>query len=85
MAILDKIKGTHSNNRSMRIRYNLRQIVLKQQLFSIDCFSTALSAYVHEPCHMFGGDASKSFSHALTDAIEIMVQNKEQICEAEAS
>ena len=34
-----------------------------------------MSTYVHEMCHMFGGDSSENFSLGLTLAMEILLQN----------
>ena len=32
-------------------------------------------------CHMFGGDASASFSQALTFATELLLENQEKVIE----
>ena len=37
----------------------------------------AFAVYCHELCHCFGGDASKSFSNALTDVIALTVQKQD--------
>ena len=45
-------------------------------MFNKDNFNEALSTYIHEMCHMFGGDASVSFSNALTLAMEILIDKR---------
>ena len=50
---------------------------LKSSLFTVEGYYEALSTYVHEMCHSFGGDSSASFSQALTYAIKSLMVNKE--------
>ena len=63
------------NNRGLAIRYEIGEIYLKQSIFSSNGFFDALSTYVHEMCHVFGGDASNAFSQGLTFAMEILLAN----------
>ena len=82
MASLNKRKKIETNNMGIKIRYDLKYIHLKKQLFHKDRFSEALSTYVHELCHVFGGDSSANFSNALTHAIEIMMEHHKEIEQA---
>lgn len=82
MATLNKRKIIETNYLGLKIRYNLKYIHLKKQLFHKERFSEALSTYVHELCHVFGGDSSGNFSIALTYAIEILLKHYEEIEEA---
>jgi hypothetical protein len=38
-----------------------------------------LTVYIHELCHTFGGDKYESFSYAITEALEIVLNNSEII------
>ena len=50
---------------------------MKSSLFTVEGYYEALSTYVHEMCHSFGGDSSASFSQALTYAIKLLMVYKE--------
>ena len=63
------------NIKGRYIRYDVGVIYLKNSVFCKDGYYDALSTYVHEMCHMFGGDKSDAFSNGLTDAIEILLKN----------
>lgn len=63
------------NNRGLAIRYEIGEIYLKKSIFSSKGFFDALSTYIHEMCHVFGGDASNAFSQGLTFAMEILLSN----------
>ena len=65
----------------MPIRYDVGKIYLKSGIFRREGYYDALSTYVHEMCHMFGGDASASFSQALTFATELLLENQEKVIE----
>ncbi|QEN05600.1 hypothetical protein EW093_13045 [Thiospirochaeta perfilievii] len=54
-------------------------IDLFKDLFNKNSFHSALSTYLHELCHMFGGDKSAKFSLVLTKAIEILIANNHKI------
>jgi hypothetical protein len=71
-----KRKKRSVNASGLRIRYDLQYIELKENLFTAGQFMNALATYCHELCHCFGGDASASFSFALTKAISLIVQRK---------
>lgn len=77
MAVIYKKQNQMLNSMGMRIKYDVRKLYLKSVLFTADGYYKALSTYVHEMCHSFGGDSSASFSLALTFAIELLMANKE--------
>ncbi len=79
LACLTKMPGKHYNKCNIRIRYKLIKVYLKHNVFAEDKFHMALSTYIHELCHIFGGDASSSFSEALTYAMTILLVNSEAI------
>ncbi len=54
-------------------RYRVRRVYLQKHLFNPDKFPEALSVYLHEVCHAFGGDQSASFSGALSLIITRLV------------
>lgn len=84
MAVLKKSNKKIKNEYGLKIKNIVRQIYLKRIIFRKDGFCDALSTYIHECCHAFGGDASQSFSRALTHAIEILMENYEVIQEYNA-
>ncbi|MGN0484663.1 MAG: hypothetical protein ACI4HI_14030 [Lachnospiraceae bacterium] len=51
------------------------QIYLKRTVLRKEGYFDALSTYVHESCHMFGGDASQAFSLGLTLAMELLLSH----------
>lgn len=67
------------NKKGLTIRYDIGKIFLKSEVFRTEGYYDALSTYVHEMCHMFGGDASASFSQALTFATELLLENHEGV------
>ncbi|MBO4369635.1 MAG: hypothetical protein J5803_06010 [Desulfovibrio sp.] len=79
MASLTKIKKKFINCSGNTVRYNINYVYLKKSLFEKDAYYKALSVYIHELCHMFGGDASKSFSYALTNAMTLLLHNTDAV------
>ena len=79
MAVTVKRKQPSFNIKGIRIRYDVRKIYLKSDLFKNDGYYDGLSTYIHEMCHMFGGDSSSSFSLALTYTLEILMKNQEEV------
>lgn len=79
MAYVIKNRKRMENEYGLRIKNNVRQIYLKRMVFRKDGFYDALSTYIHEYCHSFGGDSSQSFSLALTIAIEILMENHDAL------
>jgi hypothetical protein len=79
MAIVIKRRRPAVNNRGLVIRYDIGELHLKKYIFSRSTFYDALATYIHEMCHIFGGDASQAFSGALTDAMEILLSNAQVV------
>ena len=67
------------NNRGLAVRYDIGKIYLKKSIFQINGYYDALSTYIHELCHVFGGDSSHSFSSGLTYAMEILLSHPSEI------
>lgn len=49
------------NNYGIYVRHTVGEIYLKKGILKKEMFYDALSTYVHELCHMFGGDSSNNF------------------------
>ena len=81
MAVTCKKKETGLNNKGITIRREIIQLYLKSNIFRSEGYFDALSTYVHEMCHIFGGDASASFSKALTLATELLLENHDKVME----
>ncbi len=69
--------------RGILVRYQLPYVALKASLLHSDSFGNALSTYLHELTHMFGGDRSASFSHALSELMEVILSNARLIAECQ--
>ncbi|MGM0601230.1 MAG: hypothetical protein ACQETH_15580 [Candidatus Rifleibacteriota bacterium] len=71
MANLVPVTRCRYNDFGMRIRYGLRSVALKKNLFSCDKYGQAWSTYIHELSHVFGGDQSAGFSRALSVTMDM--------------
>lgn len=67
------------NDRGLSIRYDIGEIYLKRSIFSSNGYFDALATYIHEMCHVFGGDSSNAFSQGLTVAMETLLANAPMI------
>ena len=79
MATTSKKYVIKKNKYGLKVRNNIHEIYLKRIALTKSRFYDALSTYIHELCHMFGSDASQSFSQALTDAMTILLENVSEI------
>ena len=79
MAVTYKKSQPLLNVMGIRIRYDIGKLYLKSEIFRPEGYYDGLSTYVHEMCHIFGGDASVSFSQALTFATELLMENQEKV------
>lgn len=79
MAVTYKKKKPMLNSKGIRIRYDIGKLYLKSEIFTAGGYYDGLSTYIHEMCHSFGGDSSASFSQALTFAIELLMENPEEV------
>lgn len=79
MAVTYRKRHPLMNSKGLKIRSDIGKIYLKASIFTAEGYYDGLSTYLHELCHMFGGDASSSFSLALTYVTEILMENQEII------
>ena len=75
MATLYKNKRKQFNKNHLCIKNKIDCVYLKRSIIDANKFYDSLSTYVHEMCHMFGGDSSENFSIGLTHAMEILLEN----------
>lgn len=76
-ASLTNNKVKHKNLYGFTYRYKINSICIKEKHLKREAFIGALTVFIHELCHTFGGDKSESFSYALTEALEIVIANAE--------
>ncbi|KZL88566.1 hypothetical protein [Clostridium magnum] len=74
-----KLNESIVNDHGLKIRYKLPIIALKIKLLTKNTFSDALSTYLHELCHVFGGDNSAKFSFALTIVLNILIEQTNRL------
>ena len=74
-----RLPSAKRNSRGLKIRYHLPFVAIKRHMFSSSSFAEALSTYLHELAHVFGGDHTIGFSQALTEIIETLVKETESI------
>lgn len=84
MANCVPVTGEQPKFRGILIRYQLPYIALKSSLLHSATFGSALSTYLHELAHMFGGDRSAAFSHALSELMEITLSNARLVAKWQA-
>ena len=70
-----RLRSSQKAFRGLKIRYRLPYVALQSGLLEKERFSEALSCYMHELAHMFGGEGSASFANALTEMLEIALAN----------
>lgn len=73
------LKQPECTSMGLKIRYDLPYVGLKKGLLDKGHFGNALSTYLHELAHMFGGDRSATFSRALTKILDISLTNSRLI------
>ncbi len=61
--------GTGGEWRGVPLRYRLPYVAVQGSLFAGTGLGPALATYLHELAHMFGGDSSAAFSHALSEML----------------
>lgn len=83
MAALIKDKSGKTNNHGLPIRYSVQCVFLKKTIFKPENFFDGVATYIHELCHMFGGDSSETFSRGLTAAMEIILKNTDSVQKAQ--
>lgn len=94
LAEIKKVRNGAVNSHGIKVRNELITLAIQEDCLRPDMFDHALSVYLHEISHMFGGDNTQNFSLALTELIA-MVSAKhkelegyrkewEKICEEES-
>jgi hypothetical protein len=73
MANCFPVKDSSRNAWGHKLRFRMDYVALKKHLLCREKFAAAYSTYLHELCHVFGGDASPNFSGALSDIIEMQL------------
>ncbi|MGH7595211.1 MAG: hypothetical protein ACREOI_02615 [bacterium] len=73
---LSNPRMTLSGNKA---KFELPYIALKSHLFRRGNFGEALSTYLHELAHAFGGDKSAHFSKAITELLETALIRSREI------
>lgn len=63
------------------VRYGLPFVALKRSLLEEESLGNALSTYLHEIAHVFGGDRSVAFSEALTQLLAAVSNHADLIGE----
>jgi hypothetical protein len=63
-------KAGSSNDYGHKLRFRMNYVAVKKCILRCGKFPAAYSTYLHELCHVFGGDSSPNFSRALSDIIE---------------
>lgn len=75
------IKGAEIYFLNQLVRYRLSYIALREELLWPHDFGNALSTWLHELAHIFGGDRSASFSRALSELMQIILDKAQIIAE----
>ncbi|MDR3123960.1 MAG: hypothetical protein LBU16_09320 [Treponema sp.] len=79
MANCFPVRDLSSNSHGHKLRFYMDYVAIKKYLFCPGKFAVAYSTYLHELCHVFGGDSSPNFSVALSDIIEAQLLCVKQI------
>jgi hypothetical protein len=85
MAATVRLSEPRTTHRGLTIRYQLPWVALKKSVLTNDGFQRALSTYLHELAHCFGGDQSAQFSLALTHILQTTLGRGEEIARAKAT
>lgn len=78
----EKSRGMAGNG--MMVKYSNRKVFLRKRLFEENKFGEAMSVYMHELLHQFGGDNSPYFCQALMKLNLRIAEEAEKLEEAEA-
>ncbi len=62
------------NSLGIEVRFRLESVSILEGDLAPQCFGAALSTYLHELAHMFGGDNTKNFSAALTYLLQFVIE-----------
>lgn len=81
MASCVRVSGRLEHFRGIPIRYRQQYVAIKRYVLVSARLGTALSTYLHEVAHVFGGDRSAAFSEALSALMAVLVENADTIGE----
>ena len=70
-----KLARTVATPSGNNIKFKLPYIALKSNLFCKHNFPRAMSTYLHEFAHAFGGDHSANFSYVVSEFLEVILVN----------
>ncbi|MDD3140263.1 MAG: hypothetical protein PHX08_14975 [Lachnospiraceae bacterium] len=77
---LAQIRKTYRNMKNemgVRVQYDISFISLRDYIFQKDKFEEAVSTYMHELLHQFGGDSSMRFRKMLLEMNSIILEETE--------
>jgi len=75
--------GARDSWRGMTVRYRLPYVAVDETLLQPGRLGPALSTYLHELAHMFGGDSSVAFGHALSEMLSRVIVHAGEIAARE--
>ena len=75
MASCVPLKKPVINPTGIKIRFQLPYIAMKSRVFTQSSFHEALSTYLHELAHVFGGDSSAGFSRGISEILDYIIKN----------
>jgi len=67
--------------RGRPVRYRLPCVAFKSRLLRANEFGMALSSYLHEIGHMFGGDQTAAFGYVLSDFMQITLSEVQLVAD----
>lgn len=75
--------GARDSWRGLTLRYRLPYVAVDETLLRPGQLGPALSTYLHELAHMFGGDSSVAFGHALSEMLSRVIVHAGEIAACE--
>ena len=77
------LDGAGDSWRGLTLRYRLPYVAVDETLLQPGRLGPALSTYLHELAHMFGGDSSVGFGHALSEMLSRVIVHAGEIAARE--
>ena len=65
LAHLTLFKGSKTNEFGLTVRYEVNNVYIKKSILKHGCYGDALSVYLHELLHQYGGDSSMQFHKSI--------------------
>jgi hypothetical protein len=75
--------GDRDSWRGLTLRYQLPYVAVDETLLRPGQLGPALSTYLHELAHMFGGDSAVGFGHALSEMLSRAILHAGEIAACE--